>query len=177
MLNLGLVQARFGQYGAAWLGSFLVVLLGALGAMLLHVPVVSAANVLLLVCLIALAMAFALFVARTLVSAESGATKTVLLVLGVALLLPLLWAPVLGGVAAAFFGKASIEYSGVYAGFRIIVGNVIFAVMSLFTHNPIVDAGIAVFQNIAVVVGFLASMVQLWQTFIAPRQRQARGTP
>jgi hypothetical protein len=171
MLNLGLVRARFGQYGAAWLGSFLVVLLGDLAAGLLRVPINVAANAFLLVCLVGLAVGFALFVARTLVSDQSGLTKTVLLVLGVALLLPLLWAPVLGAIASAYVGHVSIEYSSVYAGFRIIVGNVIFAVMSLFTNNPYLEAGFAVFQNIAVVIGFLASIVQLWQAFGAPRRR------
>ena len=174
MLNLGLLRTRFGQYGAAWLGSFLLVLLGDLAAGLLRIPLVVAADALLLVSLIALTVAFATFAARTLVSDESGTTKAVLLVLGLVLLLPLLWAPVLGAVASAYIAHVSIEYSGVYAGFRIIVGNVIFAVMSLFTHNPYVDAGIAVFQNVAITLGFLASLVQLWQTFMG-RRRAAEG--
>jgi hypothetical protein len=174
MLNLGLLRTRFGQYGAAWLGSFLLVLLGDLAAGLLRIPLAAAADALLLVSLIALAVAFAAFVARTLVSDESGTTKAVLLVLGLVLLLPLLWAPVLGAVASAYIAHVSIEYSGVYAGFRIIVGNVIFAVMRLFTNNPYLEAGFAVFQNLAVIVGFLASTVQLWQTFVG-RRRAAEG--
>jgi hypothetical protein len=175
MLNVGLLRIRFGQYGAAWLGTFLLVLLGDLAAGFVGMPVVAAANLFLLVSLIGLAIAFALFVAMTLVSGQNGVTKIVLLVLGVALLLPLLWAPVLGAVASAYFGHASIEYSNVYAGFRVVIGNVIFLIMSLFTHNPYVEAGLAVFQNLAVVVGFLASMVQLWQTFVAPKRREADG--
>ena len=172
MLNVDLLRVRFGQYGAAWLGTFLLVLLGCSAAGVAHIQIVDAANLLLLVCLIGLALAFAVFVARTLVSGESAVTRTVLLVLGIALLLPLLWAPVLGAILAAFFGHVSIEYSGIYAGFRIIVGNVIFLIMRLFTNNPYVDAGIAVFQNLAVVIGFLAGLVQLWQTFVA-RKREA----
>jgi hypothetical protein len=175
MLNLGLLRTRFGQYGAAWLGSFMLVLLGDLGAALIRAPIVAAANVLLLIALIGLAVVFALFVARTAASGESGVTRTVLLALGFALLLPLLWAPVLGAVLSAYIGGVSIEYSSVYAGFRVIVGNVIFGVMSLFTHNPYVDAGIAWFQNIAILLGFFASLVQLWQAFIAPKRRSADG--
>src|SRR5215469_7946474 len=112
MLNLGLLQVRFGQYGAAWLAGFLLVLLGDLGGLLVHAPIVASANLFLLIALIGLAVVFALFVARTLVSAESGVTKTVLLVLGFVLLLPLLWAPVLGAVLSAFVGKVSIQHSG-----------------------------------------------------------------
>ena len=173
MINGDLLKARFGQYGAAWLGTFLLVLVGDLAAGLARVPLAAAANLLLLASLIALAIAFAVFVAQTLLSAHNGATKTVLLVLGVILLLPLLWAPMLGAIASAYIGHVSIEYSSVYAGFRIVVGNVIFGIMTLFTRNPYLEAGFAVFQNLAVVVGFIASMAQLWQVFIAPGRRGA----
>ena len=173
MINGDLLKARFGQYGAAWLGTFLLVLLGDLAAGLLHMPLTSAADLFLLISLVSLAIAFAVFFAQTVLSGQNGATKTVLLVLGALLLLPLLWAPMLGAIASAFIGHVSIEYSGVYAGFRIVVGNVIFGVMSLFTHNPYVEAGIQVFQSLAIFVGFVASMAQLWQTFVAPRRKAA----
>ena len=175
MLNLDLLGRRFRQYSAAWLAAFMLVLVGDLAAgMLLHVAVTDAANLLLTVALAALAVAFALFVAVTLAARETGVTKFVLLVLGIALLLPLLWAPVLGAIASAFFGHVSIEYSSAYANFRIVVGRVIYALMTLFTKNPYVDAGIAMFQNIAVVIGFAAAVVQLWQTFVS-RRREAEG--
>ena len=145
MLNLDLIGARLGQYGAAWLAAFA-----------------------------GLAIGFAVFVALTLLSSQSGPTKTVLLVLGLILLFPLFWAPMLGAIASAWIGQAAIEYSSVYAGFRIIVGKLVYAVMSLFTDNPYLDAGMAVFQGIATVVGFIASLAQLWQMF-AKSRRAAHG--
>ena len=176
MLNLRLVGTRFGHYGAAWLGSFLLVLVGDLAAGLLHMQLAAAADLFLSIALIALAVVFAVFVAVTLLSRESGVTKTVLLILGVLLFLPLLWAPVLGAIVSAFIGQVSIEYSGVYAGFRAVLGKVVFGVMRLFTNNPYLDAGVAVFQALATFLGFCASVVQLWQVFGAgPRRREAEG--
>jgi hypothetical protein len=175
MLNLNLIGARLGQYGGAWLASFALVLLGDLAVGLVHIPLTAAADVLLTTAFAGLAIGFAVFVALTLVSRQSGPTKTVLLVLGVLLLFPLFWAPMLGAIASAWIGHVSIEYSSVYAGFRILVGKAIYAVMRLFTDNPYVDAGMAVFQGIATVVGFLASMAQLWQLFVNSQRRAHEG--
>jgi hypothetical protein len=175
MLNVDLIRKRLGQYGGAWLASFLLVLIGDLAAVLFHVPLAAAANVLLLVALAGLAVGFAVFVAYTVLAKQSGATRTVLLTLGVLLLFPLLWAPMLGAVASAFFAHAAIEYSGVYAGFRIIVGQAIYFIMRLFTNNPYVEAGLQALQVLATIVGFIASLAQLYQTFVAPRVR--RETP
>ena len=174
MLNLRLLQTRFGQYGGAWLASFLLVLVGDLAAGLLRMPIAAAADLFLSIALIALAVIFAAFVAVTLLSREGGVTKIVLLILGLLLLLPLLWAPVLGAIVSAFMGHVSIEYSGVYAGFRVVLGNVVYGVMRLFTNNPYLDAGVTVFQALATFLGFCASVVQLWQVFGAPR-RMANG--
>ena len=143
MLNLDLIGARLGQYGAAWLATFAMVLLGDLAVGLVHIPLVAAADVLLTTAFAGLAIGFAIFVALTLLARQSGPTKTVLLVLGVILLFPLFWAPMLGAIASAWIGHAALEYSSVYAGFRIIVGKVVYAVMRLFTDNPYVDAGMA----------------------------------
>jgi hypothetical protein len=175
MLNLDLLGRRLRQYSAAWLAAFLLVLVGDLAAgMLMHMAVTDAANLFLTAALAGLAVAFALFIAVTVAAPESAVTKFALLVLGIALLLPLLWAPVLGAIASAFFGHVSIEYSSAYANFRVVVGRVIYTLMALFTRNPYIDAGIAMFQNIAVVVGFAAAVVQLWQTFVA-RRSEAEG--
>lgn len=174
MLNVGLLKERLGQYGGAWLGAFLLVMFGALALTLVRVPLTRAADILLLIALVALAIGFALFVAVTWLSRESAPTKVVLLVLGFALLLPLFWAPMLGAVASAFIGQASIEYSTVYAGFRIIIGKMIWSLMRLFSDNPYVEAGLSVLNAMATVVGFIASLAQLWRIFIAP-QRQGRA--
>ena len=175
MLNVDLLSIRLRQYSAAWLASFAVVLLGDLVAGLFHMSLTAAADVLLLLALFALGVAFAVFVALTLLGRHNGLTKTVLLVLGAVLLLPLLWAPMLGAIASAFIGHVAIEYSTVYAGFRIVVGNVIFAIVSLFTHNAYVEAGIQVFQALAAVVGFVAAVAQIWQMVNPPGRRPAEG--
>ncbi len=175
MLNLGLVAKRFGQYGAAWAGAFLLVLLGDLALTVARVPFAKACDPLLLIALIAVSVGFALFVALTWASRESTPTKVVLLAAGVVLLFPLLWAPMLGAVAAAYLVKASVEYSAVYAGFRIIIGRMIFMGMRLFSDNPYVEAGLSVLNVLATVVGFIASLAQLWRMFVAPPQKQKRA--
>jgi hypothetical protein len=174
MLNVGLLKDRLGQYGAAWLTSFLLVMFGDLALTLVRVPVVRAADIFLLIALVALAVGFAVFVAVTALSRQNAVTKIALIGLGLVLLLPLLWAPMLGAVASAFIGQVSIEYSSVYAGFRIIVGRLIWFVMRLFTDNPYVEAGLAVLQALATVVGFLASLAQLWRMFVSPPEREER---
>ena len=178
MLNLDLLKAWLGQYGAAWTASFLLVLVGDLLAGLAHVPLVAAADVLLPVALAGLAVGFSAFVAQTVLSRGSAPTRVVLLAVGLLLLLllpPLLWAPMLGAVASAFIGRVPIEYSSVYAEFRIIVGRLIWTLMRLFTDNPYVEAGLQALQALATIVGFIASLGQLWRMFVAPGRRQAQG--
>jgi hypothetical protein len=174
MLNLDLLMLRFAQYGAVWLASFLLVLFGDLAVGIVHIQLVAAANVLLTTALCGIAVVFSVFVALTALGRESGATKTAALLLGVLLLFPLLWAPMLGAIASAYIAHVSIEYSSVYAGFRIIIGRVIYSLMRLFTDNPYVEAGLNVFQTIATVVGFIASVAQLWKMFV-PQARHSRA--
>ena len=83
------------------------------------------------------------------------------------LLLPLLWSPVLGAVVAAWLTGAAIEYSQVYAQFRIHVGQILFPLVTTLTRSDLVDLGWNAFQAVATVIGFVAAFTQLWPGFVA----------
>ena len=164
MLNFDLMALRLRQYGAAWVLSFLLVLIaGAIAQFLLHMDLISVINVLLLVAFAVIAVLIAVFLALTFTCNETGATKGALLGTALVLAAPLLWAPVLGAVSAAFFGHISIEYSSVYAAFRIMLGKAVWGVLRLFSHNPVIEAGMKLMEIFAAVVGFIASISQLWE--------------
>ncbi len=166
MLNLELIKHRLGQYGAAWLLSFLLVFLGGLGGSLLFkLDLILVADKLLAAAFVGLIGTVAVFVVATILAAETWLTKTVLILLGVLLLLPLLWAPVLALIGCAWIAHVPLEYSGVYAGFRIIVGRLLYTVTETIFGNPLVELAFAFFQGLAAVVGFLSSLAQVW-TFI-----------
>ena len=169
MIDLDLIKTRLGQYGSAWIAAFFLVFLGALGsALIFRMDMIKAANVLLGVALIGLAILLAVFVAYTLLSRMAGLTKSLLLLAGLMLLIPLLWAPVLGAIAAAYLGHVSIEYSGVYAGFRIVLGRLLYSATNLIFGNPYVEAAMAFFQGLATFVGFIASLAQIWKLLGRP---------
>ena len=163
MLNLTLLRIRLGQYGVAWLSAFVLALLASLAAtQLLHLPFARAADPVLGVGLMILGLLLAAFFVVTLAGRQTWLTKTFLLLLGLLLLLPLLWSPVLGVVAGAWIDRASIEYSSVYAGFRILVGRFFYDVTERAFGNPLVDAAWSFMQGFATVVGFLAALGQAW---------------
>lgn len=169
MLDFGLLGTRLSQYGAAWLAAFLLVFLGALGAhFLLHMDMIAVANALLGLALTVLVILVAVFVAYTLLSRMRGLTKPAMLLAGLILLLPLLWAPVLGAIAAAWIGHVTIEYSSVYAGFRIVLGRLLYGVTQMLFGNPYVEAAMAFFQGLATFVGFIASAAQIWNMLGRP---------
>jgi hypothetical protein len=175
MLNLELITRRLGHYGAAWLLSFLLVFLGGLGlSLLLHLDLITVADRLLAVAFVGLITGLAAFLAMTLFAAETWQTKSVLIVLGVLLLLPLLWAPVLALIACAWIAHVPIEYSGVYAGFRIVVGRLLFDLTELIFGNPLVETAWSFFQGLATVVGFFSALAQIW-TFL--QKLSARRSP
>ncbi len=169
MIDLDLIKTRLGQYGSAWIAAFLLVFLGALAsALIFRMDMIKASNVFLAVALIGLAILLAVFVAYTLLSRMAGLTKPLLLLAGLLLLIPLLWAPVLGAVAAAYLGHVSIEYSSVYAGFRIVLGRLLYSATDLIFGNPYVEAAMAFFQGLATFVGFIASLAQIWKLLGRP---------
>jgi hypothetical protein len=175
MLNFDLMALRLRQYAAAWVASFLVVLIAtAVARFLLHMDLISAINVLLLVAFAVIAVLAALFLGLTFTSGETGATKGALFGTALVLALPLLWAPALGAVASAFFGQVSIEYSSVYAAFRVLLGNALFLVLRLFSENPVIEVGMKLMEAFATVVGFIASVSQLWE--VLGRRRRAAGS-
>jgi len=57
-----------------------------------------------------------------------------------------------------------MEYSTAYAHFRIVVSQLVYPLMSLFTDSPLAAAAWTMFQVAASVVGFLASALQVWRT-------------
>jgi len=164
MINFDLLSRRLRQYGAAWLIAFLAVLAGCVGAAgLLHVPLNSAIDLALLGAFGVLGVLAAVAFALAPTSRESGATKTTVIVVGLFLLIPLFWAPVLGAIAAAALGHVSIEYSGVYANFRILLGRGVYAVMRIFSENPVIELGMKLMEIFAAVVGFIAALTQVWE--------------
>ncbi|HYF23145.1 MAG TPA: hypothetical protein VD929_07085 [Caulobacteraceae bacterium] len=161
-MNLEFLKRRLGWFGAAWLGTFVLVLAGLLGATLLFgTELVSAADLLLRLALAALGLGTAAAVVQALVSREGFVTKAAVVLLAVVLVLPLLWSPVLASVLAAWAAKVPIEYSTVYAGFRVTVSQMLYPIGALFS-GEIAQAVWELFQGAATLVGFLASAAQLW---------------
>lgn len=164
MRDRAVIRHRLSQYSALWLGGFLLVLIIAAGASLVAgLDLIDVADLVLPAAFVLLGGAMAYGVGATAVSRAGLATKSLVTALGLVLLLPLLWAPVLAVLVVAAIGGAVIEYSTAYAGFRIVVSQIIYPLVSLFTESPLATAVWAIFQVVASVIGFLASMVQVWK--------------
>ena len=164
MFNSALVRVRLGQYGAAWLISFVFGLIAILaGSALAHMRLVEVADLVLPVEFAILTLAVLAVLVMTLIAGrETVATRLVVFVLALLLFLPLLWGPVLGAVTAAWIGHVSIEYSEVYAQFRIQISQALFKLAGLMFANPLIDTLWTAFQAVATVVGFLSSFFQVW---------------
>jgi hypothetical protein len=164
MFNSALVRTRLGQYGAAWLISFVVALLCILaGGALSHMPIVKVADLILPLEFAGLTLAVLAVLVMTLTAGrETVATRLVVVVLALLLFLPLLWGPVLGAITAAWIGHVSIEYSEVYAQFRIQISQLLFKLAGMMFANPLIDTVWMAFQAVATVVGFLSSFFQVW---------------
>ena len=174
MINFDLLAQRLRQYAAAWMAGFLVVLAGCLIAGgVFHAHLTGVIDVLLLIAFGLIAVGVAVVFGLCLASAESGATKTAVIAVGLFLLIPLFWAPVLGAIVAAGLGHVSIEYSTVYAAFRILLGRGVWGVMRVFTENPVIELGMKLMEIFAAVVGFLAAITQLWE--VLGKQGKAAG--
>lgn len=164
MFNTALIRTRLGQYGAAWLISFVLSVVAVLaGGWLAHMPLVKVMDLVLPIAFVGLTLAVLGVLVMTLIAGrETVATRLVIILLALLLFLPLLWGPVLGAVAAAWIGKVSIEYSEVYAQFRILVSQALFKLAGLMFANPLMDTVWTAFQAVATVVGFLSSFFQVW---------------
>ncbi len=170
MIDAELLRARLGQYGTAWLLAFLIAFLGAAtGRGLMHLTLAATADVLLLALFTGLALATLWVVVHALVRVQPGSAKVVLVALALALLLPLLWSPVLALQAYARFTGAALEYSSVYAGFRIAVARALWGLTRLLFGSPEVQAAMRVFQGLSTLVGFAAACLQIWRVLVRPR--------
>ena len=164
MLNLDLIKERLGQYGIVWLCVFLLVAAAGLGDGLRpEHDLIKTANILLQMGFVVVGLALLIFAGLTLVARETWLTKLSLLILGVLLSLPLFWSPVLGVIVDAGFAKVSIEYSSVYAGFRILVGKLTYTVTEMLFGSPLVDAAWKFMQGFATLVGFVAAVANAWR--------------
>lgn len=165
LLNLTLIKRRLGQYGLAWMLLYGLVLVSALIATYLgDRAYIEVADILLKVAFWAVGGVLALFAISSVLQKETVLTHASLWVLALILTLPLFWAPVLGVVTGAWVAHVSIEYSSVYAGFRILVGRLIFGVTETILGSPMVDAGWAFMQVFAGVVGFVSAVGHVWTT-------------
>jgi len=163
MLNTGVLKLRLSQYGLVWGGVFLLVLLVTLAATLaLKMDFVAVADPVLGLALGALGALLAVFAVATLIAPERLATKLVLLLLGAALALPLLWSPVLAVVITAYLSHAAVEYSAVYADFRAVISRIVYPLAQLVFGGSLIETVWSGFQIVATVVGFIASLMTLW---------------
>lgn len=157
------------RFGAGWLLAFLgaLILLTPLSAIATHARYTSIDYVLAsFLVLLALGWTGVVMVA-IFIRRASPVAKIVFLLAAGGLLLPLLWAPVLGAIVAAWLTGAAIEYSQVYAQFRIHVGQLLFPLVSVLTRSDLVDLGWNAFQAVATIIGFVAAVIQLWPSFVA----------
>lgn len=161
MVGIGHLKQRLGQYAGLWVGAFL--LSGAAILLLMtRMDLMDAADLVLPVMLALTGLALGVGVVMSFFSSETPLTKILVLVLALLLLLPLLWAPVSAAVAIAYFAERSIEYSAVYAGFRIAVSNLLWAASESFGWVAMFDGLWRAFQWIASVVGFVSAWVNAW---------------
>ncbi len=158
------VRHRLSQYGALWLGSFVLTLL-AMAAMVLgfRIPLAQAADLLLPVAFAILALAVLAGILLTAVKDVGLSTKSLVTALALLLILPLLWSPVLAVVVVAAIAGASVEYSQAYAQFRIAVSHLIYPLIALLGGDPLFTLIWQAFQIVASFVGFVASALQVWQ--------------
>jgi len=159
-----LFKTRLSEYGALWLASFLLVLVGAAVASLaVGLDLIEVADILLPISFIVLGGAVVFGLTLTIISEASLGAKVLVTALALLLILPLLWSPVLAVLIVATIGGVAIEYSNAYAQFRIIVSQLIYPVVSMLVEGPLVAVVWNAFQVVASVVGFVASALQVWR--------------
>ena len=163
MLDNELIKSRLSQYAAVWLSAFAlaaVVFIG--GPMALGADVIGLADTVLPVAFALIGLLLVGYLVMALTSGQTLGTKLVLTVLTVLLALPLLWAPVLAAVAGAFFAERSIEYSAVYARFRIIVGDLLFPVIRSVFSGALFEQVWILMQLFATAVGVISAFAKAW---------------
>ena len=172
------LKTRLGQYGAAWVGSFLLVLVLSLFAtVVLGMEMTAVADGLLIAALPVLSFALLAGVALNVIGRDSVGIKIVVVLLALVLGLPLLWAPVLAVVLAAGVNHTPIEYSEVYAWFRITVSQILYPLVSALVSGAAIRWVWEMFQIFATIVGGIASAIQVWnflkKMFVPPATVEA----
>lgn len=158
------LRRRLSQYGALWLGAFVVTLLVmAVMVFAVRMPVAQTADLTLPIAFALLGLAVVAGVALTLVENVGLTTKTLVTALALLLALPLLWAPVLAVVVTAAIAGASVEYSTAYAQFRIVVSHLIYPLAAMLGEDPLIGFVWRAFQVVASIVGATASALQVWR--------------
>ena len=172
------LKTRLGQYVAAWVGSFLLVLVLSLFAtVVLGMEMTAVADGLLIATLAVLSFALLAGVVLTVIGRDSVGIKIVVVLLALVLGLPLLWAPVLAVVVAANLNQTQIEYSEVYAWFRITVSQILYPLVSALVSGAAIRWVWEMFQIFATIVGGIASAIQVWnflkKMFVPPAPVEA----
>jgi hypothetical protein len=158
------LRRRLSQYGALWLGGFVVTLL-VMSIMVFAVgmPLADTADLTLPIAFALLGLAVIAGVGITVVKDVGLTTKSLITALALLLILPLLWAPVLAVVVTAAIAGASVEYSTAYAQFRITVSHLIYPLVAMLGEDPLISFVWQAFQVVASVVGAVASALQVWR--------------
>ncbi|MFC7378670.1 hypothetical protein [Brevundimonas sp. GCM10030266] len=161
MISLGHLKHRLGQYGALWVGSFL---LSGVGVWLaaLFLDLIDAADLVLPAAMLGVLLALGGGLIASLMSKQTPGTKLAVLLLAVLLVLPLLWAPVSAAVLIAFLADRSIEYSEAYAAFQIGVARLLFPISEAVGDGDLLGGVWTAFQWISSVVGFLSALTNIW---------------
>jgi len=158
------LRRRLSQYGALWLGAFVVTLL-VMSVMVFAIgmPLADTADLTLPIAFALLGLAVIAGVGITLFKDVGMTTKSVVTALALLLILPLLWAPVLAVVVTAAIAGASVEYSTAYAQFRIVISHMIYPLLAMLGQDPLVTMVWGAFQVVASIVGAVASALQVWR--------------
>ncbi len=158
------LRHRLSQYGALWLGAFVVTLLVmAVMVFAIGMPLADTADLTLPIAFGLLGLAVIAGVGITVFKDVSLTTKSLVTALALLLILPLLWAPVLAVVVTAAIAGASVEYSTAYAQFRITVSHLIYPLVAMLGEDPLVSFVWQAFQVVASIVGAVASILQVWR--------------
>lgn len=161
MFSLAHLKRRLGQYAALWVSAFVAAAAGIWLAAV-FVDLMDAVDLVLPALMIGVVVGLAVGVVASLLSRETPGTKVAVLVLGVLLALPLLWAPVSAAVAIAFFADRSIEYSQAYAAFQIGVARLLFPISQAIGDGDLFGGVWNAFQWVSTVVGFLSALAKIW---------------
>lgn len=158
------LRRRLSQYGALWLGAFVVTLaVMSLAVFAARLPLAPTADLALPAAFALLGLAVVAGVGITMSKDVGLSTKSLVTALALLLILPLLWAPVLAVVVTAAIAGVSVEYSSAYAEFRIAVSNLIYPLVAMLGEDPLISFAWQAFQVVASIVGAVASVLQVWR--------------